>query len=387
MSDYSIHGGYDPVPADDGDPTTRQPLNLWWRAFVSFFACLVIFVVGFTEGHFWSAQQANNIAPLPVFQIENGRTLVVMVHFAKDELYSSSLNYFVHKAIRCWQDADYRIIIQRDDANTLKNSSDWMSGLPSLPHNARYILHQNECMDWGSVGWLFRLPANHTDAVDTSRYRYFVILNSSVKGPILPSYLEAAMDSGSTITCDDSPPKYVFSWFHVFLSRLDSVTRYVGCTWSCAQRIHIQSYVVAFDFVALQVLWQNEGSITEDYTKWMGIQSLNASNKVFGCWPSYWDVVINSEIGASQAILSAGYNVGSMQRVYWGKDFRVVNVCLGVPSSDPTLAGGLVLLPDGTSVGYQPLDPLEVVFVKHKHRVHSSDASRDALLAIEGYKI
>jgi hypothetical protein len=236
------------------------------------------------------------------------------VHFAKDELYSSSLVYFVNKAVRCWQDADYRIIIQRDDANTLNRSdiASWTAGLPSLPYNARYVLHQNECMDWGTVGWLLRLPSNHSDAVNTGRYRYFIILNTSVKGPILPYYLEAAMDRDNEVQCTDSSPPavsrigsgpdadqphYLFSWFHVFLSRIDSVTRYVGCTWSCEMRAHIQSYVVAFDFVALQVLWQASGwsseshsiAITEDITKWAavgGIRALNETGKAFQCFPN-----------------------------------------------------------------------------------------------------
>jgi hypothetical protein len=121
-------------------------------------------------------------------------------------------------------------------------------------------------------------------------------------------------------------------------------------------------------------------------TKWAavgGITTFNASGKAFWCWPKYWDVVLNAEVGASQAILGAGYNIGAMQRVYLGKDFRAVNSCLGVPDSDPTLKGGLVLWPNGTGRGSHILDPLEVVFVKHKHRVHSADAGRDALLRTE----
>jgi hypothetical protein len=39
------------------------------------------------------------------------------------------------------------------------------------------------CFDWGTVGWLLR-----TKQVDTQRYKYFVFLNSSVRGPFLPAY-------------------------------------------------------------------------------------------------------------------------------------------------------------------------------------------------------
>lgn len=39
------------------------------------------------------------------------------------------------------------------------------------------------CFDWGTVGWLLR-----TKRVDPQRYKYFVFLNSSVRGPFLPAY-------------------------------------------------------------------------------------------------------------------------------------------------------------------------------------------------------
>jgi hypothetical protein len=57
--------------------------------------------------------------------------------------------------------------------------------LPPLPKNARYLFHQNECFDWGSVGWAIR-----TGMVNTRKYKYFFFMNSSVRGPFLPSYHE-----------------------------------------------------------------------------------------------------------------------------------------------------------------------------------------------------
>ena len=55
--------------------------------------------------------------------------------------------------------------------------------MPDLPSNAEYILHENECYDWGSIGW-----AIETKKVDTRIYKYFFFMNSSVRGPFLPSY-------------------------------------------------------------------------------------------------------------------------------------------------------------------------------------------------------
>ena len=55
--------------------------------------------------------------------------------------------------------------------------------LPSLPSNAQYVYHENECYDWGTFGWL--LDSGHVDA---SKFQYFIFMNSSVRGPFLPPY-------------------------------------------------------------------------------------------------------------------------------------------------------------------------------------------------------
>ena len=55
--------------------------------------------------------------------------------------------------------------------------------LPPLPNNGRYVYHNNECFDWGSIGWAIR-----TGMVNTRKYNYFFFMNSSVRGPFLPSY-------------------------------------------------------------------------------------------------------------------------------------------------------------------------------------------------------
>lgn len=58
--------------------------------------------------------------------------------------------------------------------------------LPELPDNAKYLHHPNECYDWGTFGWVFT-----TEGIAPSSYQYFIFVNSSVRGPFLPAYLQA----------------------------------------------------------------------------------------------------------------------------------------------------------------------------------------------------
>ncbi len=47
-----------------------------------------------------------------------------------------------------------------------------------LPGNARLLYHDNECYDWGTLGWI--MSAGIADVDD---YKHFVMINSSVRGP------------------------------------------------------------------------------------------------------------------------------------------------------------------------------------------------------------
>ena len=52
-----------------------------------------------------------------------------------------------------------------------------------IPSNAEVITHPNSCYDWGTIGWLLE-----SGRVDTSKYKYFLFMNSSVRGPFIPTF-------------------------------------------------------------------------------------------------------------------------------------------------------------------------------------------------------
>lgn len=52
-----------------------------------------------------------------------------------------------------------------------------------IPSNAEVITHPNSCYDWGTIGWLLE-----SGRVDTLKYKYFLFMNSSVRGPFIPTF-------------------------------------------------------------------------------------------------------------------------------------------------------------------------------------------------------
>ena len=374
----------------------------------------------------------------PLFPVPIGRALILVVHSSHDPNYPDNLSYFIHKAVRCWQEADYVFIIQRNDAaDFTADNRTWTDNLPPLPSNARYVLHANECMDIGSIGWLLRLPSSHPDHVDTARYRYFLFMNSSVRGPTLPAFLEDRMDTEGEVQCGVGVARKrsgerLFPWFHVFLAKLSAEVKLVGCTISCAFATHIQSYFLAMDYTGLQVIWQSRGLeaadiadpilrqrftthsremanasqaqmqlaqtplgplvVEADFCAWQlqgGLLPLsNNFSMVLACHVDYWDTVFNSEIGTTQAVLKAGYGIAALEQYWRGVDFRLA----------PDLCGRMLHLPpyshydegipadrirpsDGNPLAFN--EPQQVVFTKLKAKHYAADGQLRALLAWE----
>lgn len=74
--------------------------------------------------------------------------LVIYSFFEGDEASWGNLEFFVQQGVEADDGAQYVFVL-----NGLRSLSD--PRLPRLPPNARYVLHENECYDWGTYAWVF----------------------------------------------------------------------------------------------------------------------------------------------------------------------------------------------------------------------------------------
>mmetsp|Transcript_669 Transcript_669/g.1942 ORF Transcript_669/g.1942 Transcript_669/m.1942 type:complete len:501 (-) Transcript_669:495-1997(-) len=248
-------------------------------------------------------------------------TLVVYIYSNSDPEYEHNLEFFVRHGMREGDSCEYIIAVQHGVGLRLNGE------LPRLPSNARYVHHENMCFDWGTIAWLFS-----EKQIESKKYKYFMFMNSSIRGPFLPAFWPAGVH-----------------WSRAFTAKLIGDVKLVGSTISCepAQKpgdpsserrsVHVQSYAVATDQVGLEVL-QKDGS-------------------VFKCHATLGDAVWNSEIGASSAILRAGYNLDCLMLRYAGVDWRDPAFANCNAGENPYKENSF----DGVS-----LNPLEVMFVKVK---------------------
>jgi len=195
-----------------------------------------------------------------------------------------------------------------------------------------------------------RIVIEYGLAPRSGTYTHLVLMNGSVRGPFLPSYVTA-------------------TWIDMFQQFLQNNVRLVGTTINCmsdfynAERgfmsLHAQSMVLALDAVGVRALLP-----------------------VLQCYKDYTDAINYGEIGMSQIILRAGYGLTALQGNWRGvsifeKDLNSSEVkrrCGAVSKNtggDPNHPG---MYMDGT------VHPLEVIFIKTNRKLDPVNLWRETEL-------
>ena len=266
-------------------------------------------------------------------QVSKVKLAIIYVFSPQDNSSFSNLQYFVRNGIKSHHgrsEAFFFIILQG-----VEN----LSSLPTLPKVAKYIPHQNLCYDWGTLGWfLFQ-----SGFINQNKFDYFFFINSSVRGPFLPSYVKQ-------------------SWLDVMLSLMSPVVKLAGPTISCessgqsigrfTQNPHVQSYAMVTDHAGLSTMF---------------------SAGVFTCRNDRWRTIFYGELLSSRSILDAGYTINSLMMRYRGINWhdKIFWQCNGGIS--PLNSHSL----DGTTA-----NPLDVMFVKVKDALIENEVS-SAVLAVK----
>lgn len=212
--------------------------------------------------------------------------------------------------------------------------------IPQGASNIRTVLRDNTCFDIGAYGEVLRSPEQFTKIGWGSarmplwqRYKRFILLNSSVRGPFLPHWGQGAC------------------WSDLFVQRVTVDTKLVGLTANCWPSFHVQADVWATDFVGMSLLMNppppGPNSSVDDFADQLAPVGLAA------CYPDL-SRALHAELGATRVILEAGWKVDVLMSAFHGiKDYGVV--------CDPQTQGDLMWKDKyfGTSV-----HPYETVFTK-----------------------
>jgi hypothetical protein len=94
--------------------------------------------------------------PRPLRVATASGVLVLYSFFEGDEVSWDNLRFFTRHAVRPGDGAQYVLVL-----NGVHSLAD--ARLPPLPPNARYVLHANECYDWGAYAWALDTQAAAAD--------------------------------------------------------------------------------------------------------------------------------------------------------------------------------------------------------------------------------
>ena len=199
--------------------------------------------------------------------------------------------------------------------------------------NIKIITRPNIGIDFG--GWTDTLfmKDGDTDKYLYEKYKYFILLNSTVRGPFLPLWY------------DQEQHEY---WPELFVSKLDDSVKLVGAAVAFYLiKPFISSAFLVMDQTGLKIGREN------------GIFDLKTINM------TKRDVVIKKEIKFTSCIIAGGYNVKCMLQYYKNIDLS---------KYIPTSPSGCHLSPNkyfGINV-----NPYEVVFIKQNRNIEPNIMSK-----------
>ncbi|KAI5360311.1 hypothetical protein Slin15195_G121730 [Septoria linicola] len=247
---------------------------------------------------------------------DQGRDLI-LYSYHETEGAAKNFVFFMTHALHA--KADFIIIINGDHTQDL-------GAVSALP-NVRIVERENRCFDLGGYNEVFQ-----TDATLITRYKRFMFINDSLRGPFFPAWADK------------------ICWSDAYWDKLDERTRLVGMSWNCANGIpyppHLQSMILAFTRETLQELLLPH----------------------MKCFEDMHSAVADGETAIAQRVMAAGYDVYAMESRFAAHagDMRknttsFLEWCVDTP--DTVGRGGDDILHTGNYLG-STLHPYETIFAK-----------------------
>lgn len=203
---------------------------------------------------------------------------LVLYAYAESQTARENFKFFLEKGIH--GGADFIFIFNGE--------TDAMSLVPEHP-NIKVIQRENKCFDLGGMGEVLRKDDLWR------RYRRFITMNASIKGPFLPRYDSTAC------------------WSDIFLSRVTDTVKLVGTTVNCQPSPHVQSMLWATDDVGMGILLDPALAHSVPQEDHWG--TVDDPVGLSFCHETM-DAAVHSEIGSTRLITSKGYGVDVLMTAY-----------------------------------------------------------------------
>ncbi|KAG7117933.1 Alcohol oxidase like protein [Verticillium longisporum] len=198
---------------------------------------------------------------------------LILYAYAESATARENLGFFLRKGLHAA--ADF-VFIFNGETNASRL-------VPDAP-NIEIVERSNTCFDLGAYGEVLRKDDLWT------RYKRFVLLNASIRGPFLPTWSSSC-------------------WSDLFLDRLTAKKKLIGMTLNCQPRMHIQSMILATDKIGMHNLLDPALAASASVADQFG--TADDPVGLSGCY-SGWNAAVHAEVGTTSLITSAGYEVDAL---------------------------------------------------------------------------
>lgn len=200
--------------------------------------------------------------------------ILVIYSYSETSFSRANILFFIAHGLHAY--ADFLFVINGE--------SDIDLLIPEAATNIKVIKRNNTCFDLGSSGQIL----NADDQKLVKKYKKFILMNSSLRGPFLPTWATEC-------------------WTDLFVDKISDEIKLVGSTYGCGFSNHVQSMVLATDRIGLETLLKGDDDKNEpvDFShgfNWQSLKGLSfcATNKFSA---------IEVEVSLTNVIRKAGYKV------------------------------------------------------------------------------
>lgn len=208
-----------------------------------------------------------------------------------------------------------------------------MNEKPMGRSNVTWVKRPNVSQDIGAYSEAVRI-------VDTSKYDYFLFINSTMRGPFLPTWFDHKKST----------------WVDSFVGMLNDSVALAGCSINYyGGRPHVQSMAMVMDHRALKI-YKDRGIFLR--------KNMSIPKHV---------LIDEHEVGGSKYVLEEGYNIDCFVTAFVHKDWRKDVRFYPEEASDPNDLWG-----SKNYYGYS-LHPYETIFYKTNRHYNRKDCIIDLM--------
>lgn len=212
--------------------------------------------------------------------------LVIYAYFEKDIVYQNNLQVFLKNGI-C-NECDYIFVI----------NGECSIQIPDMP-NIKIMRRENIHYDFGAYDFAL-------NNIDIKKYKYFIFLNTSVRGPFVPIYANVKWYKAFTNLIKGNV-KLVGTTINILNSNTGHSEIFNKMTGITLPHTHVQSQFFAMDLECLMYLMNNTDLFSNyDY-----------KNMV--------EFIARKEIMMSQLVLKHGWNISAILPEYQNIDYISLN--------------------------------------------------------------